>query len=274
MKVSVSVVVYRESPEVLSRLLECLARSQHVAEVVVADNSETARLRRTVESFPSVHYLWFGENLGFGTGHNRAFSMRSSKAPLHLVLNPDVWFDTVDFDAWIDWQATRNDIVLSVPKVLNLDGTTQFVCRRIPTPWSMFLRRLNGSGMTERFVEKDELGRIETNEIREVPFCHGCCMLFQSRVFRKLGGFDERFFLYMEDADLFLRAKHFGKTVQNPAFRVYHEFRRGSASSAKLLWWHIRSAWLFFGKHGTFFSARNGVSSVGQGMTPDSTDIE
>ena len=253
MKASVSVVVYRESPEVLSCLLECLAGSHRVAEVVVADNSETAELRRTVESFSSMRYLWFGKNLGFGAGHNRAFSVCSSKAPLHLVLNPDVRFDAADFDGWIDWQAAQNDIVLSTPQVLNADGTIQFVCRKIPTPWSMLLRRLNGFGMTERFIEKDELGRIDTNEIREVPFCHGCCMLFQSRVFRELGGFDERFFLYMEDADIFLRAKAFGKTVQNPSFSVVHEYRKGSASSLKLLGLHLHSAWHFFRKHGIVF---------------------
>ncbi|MEA1920261.1 MAG: galactosyltransferase-related protein, partial [Campylobacterota bacterium] len=93
------------------------------------------------------------------------------------------------------------------------------------------------------------LGRSFSQSIDDVPFCHGCFMMFKSDIYKKLHGFDKRFFIYMEDADIFIRAKHYGKTVLNPDFSITHEHRRGSAKNMKLLLWHIISAMKFFWKH-------------------------
>ena len=70
-------------------------------------------------------------------------------------------------------------------------------------------------------------------------------MCIRSDVFKALGGFDERFFMYLEDADLTLRAQKFGRTVIAPQFCVTHLWDRSSAKSIKYLFIHLSSAFKF-----------------------------
>jgi len=250
MRISASIVVYRESPQVLERVLSCFERMECDREVIVVDNSPDRRLESVAVAFASARYFHAEGNPGFGAGHNFAFAHRRSDSQIHLVVNPDTWFEPQMIAEMARWHLSEPGIALSVPRILNPDGTTQFACRHLPTPLSMLVRRLNVGGMFERAVAADELGRVDRKAVYDVPFCHGCFLMMRSDIYEKLGGFDEGFFLYMEDADLFIRAKRFGRTVQNPRFEVFHEFRRGSAQSPKLLWHHLRSAVRFFGKHG------------------------
>jgi len=74
-------------------------------------------------------------------------------------------------------------------------------------------------------------------------------MVFKTDIFQRLGGFDKRFFMYMEDIDIFIRAKQYGKTVIDTHYKIYYEYRKGSSKNTKLLIWHIVSAIKFFWKY-------------------------
>ena len=247
--VSAAIVVYNEDVNILHRVLECFEGIELSKELIVVDNSLDDRLKEVTEKYLTVSYIHSGENLGFGAGHNLAFANRQSASDLHLVINPDTFFNPDQMTRMLQWQAEHSEIALSVPKILNLDGTEQYACRKIPTVLILIFRRLNVAGIFNSYVIEDELGHKQRNEVYDVPFCHGCFTIFRSEVFSALNGFDEQFFLYMEDVDIFIRAKQFGKTVQNPKFEIFHEFRKGSAKSLKLLWHHLHSAWKFFRKY-------------------------
>ena len=73
-------------------------------------------------------------------------------------------------------------------------------------------------------------------------------MCIRGEVFEKLGGFDDRYFMYMEDVDLTLRAKKYGKTVIVPKFSVCHLWKRESAKSLKMLLIHTKSVFKFFAR--------------------------
>lgn len=249
MNLSASIVVYREKPEALSRVLACLEGIGSSLEIIVVDNSPDDRLKITVDRFSHTRYMHREKNLGFGAGHNLAFESLEKPSDLHFVVNSDTWFVSSQIKRMAKWHLSEPDIALSVPKILNPDGRTQYACRKIPTPATLALRRLNFFGMFKRRVRDDELGRVERTDIFDVPFCHGCFIVVRSDVFVKLNGFDERFFLYMEDTDIFVRAKAFGRTVQNPKFEVFHKYRQGSAKDPILLGYHLVSAWRFFRKY-------------------------
>ena len=83
----------------------------------------------------------------------------------------------------------------------------------------------------------------------EIDFCTGCFSVIRTEVFKKLGGFDENFFMYFEDADLTLRAKEYGKTVFLPQLCAIHLWERSSAKSLKYMMIHIASMFKFFRKY-------------------------
>ncbi len=247
-RVSATIVIYHEKPATLSKLLQCIDMLNANKEIVVVDNSKTTQLQPLVESFKKCKYFFTGKNIGFGAAHNLGLKTLQKESDIHLIVNPDIVFDAKKIDEMLQWFYHSN-IALATPQVRNPDGSEQFTCREIPTLKSMLLRRLNIGGIFNNFVIQDELGRELSNSTHDIPFCHGCFMMFKTDVYKNLNGFDERFFMYMEDADIFIRAKEYGRTVINPQYSITHEHRRGSAKSLKLFWLHLVSAIKFFWKY-------------------------
>lgn len=240
MQISASIVVHNEKEEILKRAIESFLHLDCKKELIVLDNSYEDSLRSVCEKYDNTHYLFLNENVGFGKGHNLAFANLNAKSDIHLVLNPDIFFDKEEIERFLDWFYYDKKTVLAIPQVRYPDGSLQNVVRRIPTPLSLIKRKLKKN--------HDEI-MIADGDIVEIPFAHGCFMAFKTDVYKQLNGFDERFFMYMEDVDIWLRAKQYGKTMINTNYTIYHEHRKGSARNLKLLWFHIVSAYKFFVKH-------------------------
>lgn len=88
-----------------------------------------------------------------------------------------------------------------------------------------------------------------------VPSLSGCFMFMRVDVLRKIGGFDERFFMYAEDLDLSRRIGTISDTIFNPNIIVMHGYDKGSYKSWKLLRFHIFSVFKYFNKWGWFFDS-------------------
>ena len=103
---------------------------------------------------------------------------------------------------------------------------------------------------------------LRQDALQDVPTISGCFMLLRTDVFRRFGGFDERYFMYMEDVDLVRRIGASHRVVYDPRVWVVHGYGKGSYRNNKLLYYHIRSAVQYFFKWGWFFdrerTARNG----------------
>ena len=236
-KVGVSIVVYQENEQTLQRVLNLL----NDFNVVVFDNSNEDRLRKVCNYYDNVLYYFNNKNIGFGAGHNRAFSLlQEQKNDIYLVLNPDIFFNIEVLKYFLQWFYQSKGTALALPNILNEDGSVQHVVREVPTITSLIKRKLG--------LKTDEI-TIQKNSICEIPWAHGCFMAFKMDVFKKLGGFDEQFFMYMEDVDIWLRAKQYGKTVINTNFEIYHEHRRGSSKNIRLFYCHLVSAVKFFLKY-------------------------
>ena len=78
-------------------------------------------------------------------------------------------------------------------------------------------------------------------------------MMVRTSIFPKIGLFDERYFMYMEDVDLCRRIGEVSKTMYFPDVHVFHEYQKGSYHNWLLTKYHISSAWKYFGKWGWFF---------------------
>ena len=241
MKISASIVIYKENKETLKKIMDSFLSIIYTKkELIIIDNSPTEELKTFCQSFENVKYIFSGKNLGFGAGHNLAFKKLKEKSDIHMIINPDVYFNSDEISSFLNWFYEQKEISLATTKVCYPDGENQNIIRNVPTVIDLIKRKLK--------INSGEL-YIEDNYIKEVPFAHGCFFIFKTEVFEKLGGFDERFFMYMEDLDIFIRAKKYGKTVINTNYKIYHEFRKGSSKSLKLLFWHICSAIKFFFKY-------------------------
>jgi len=160
---------------------------------------------------------------GFGANHNRAFDR--AEAPLFCVLNPDMRLPDPSLWASLCRAASRPEVGCAYPRLLDTDGAVQDSERSAVTPWALFRRRV--------------LRRADTR----VDWASAAMWVLPAQVYRQLGGFDERYFMYCEDVDFCLRLQLGGwRLLRVPADAV-HEAQRASHRQWRHLAWHLRSLW-------------------------------
>ncbi|MDQ3267810.1 MAG: glycosyltransferase family 2 protein [Pseudomonadota bacterium] len=173
--------------------------------------------------------------MGFATNHNQAFTCAAGQ--FFCVMNPDVRLNDNPFQVLL---ACLQDSVVGVaaPLVLSMSGEIEDSARRFPTPLKIFCKAFG------RCKGSDYL--VKNNPIFP-DWVGGMFMLFPRQVFKKLGGFDQRYFLYYEDVDLCARLRLKGYEVAIcPDAKVIHLARRSSHQNFKYLKWHLMSMMRFF----------------------------
>lgn len=177
-------------------------------------------------------------NVGYGRGHNLAIAR--AKGDYHLVLNPDVEIATDGLAEAVAWMESNPDACLLSPLAVDGHGRRQYLCKRYPALFDLLLR-----GFAPPWLKRPFNRRLEKYEMREldnvgtscdVPIVSGCFMLFRRDALRRLGGFDNKFFLYFEDFDISLRAGRLCRVAYVPAVRIVHH----GGQAAKKGWRHIR----------------------------------
>ncbi|MFZ8832503.1 MAG: glycosyltransferase family 2 protein [Thermodesulfobacteriaceae bacterium] len=255
---NISIVLYHNREEQIKKAIESVLNTDLNITLYLVDNSSTDSLRELERIDKRIVYVFNNSNLGFGKAHNIALKKSIEKnIPYHLVLNPDVYFEKGVLEELYNFMENNKDVGLVMPKVLYPDGNIQYLCKLLPTPLDLFGRRFLNFGPFKKIVEKRneiyELRFTGYDKIMEVPYLSGCFMFIRTEVLKKVGLFDERFFMYLEDTDLSRRIHRIAKTVYYPYVHIYHEYGKGSYKSLKLLYYHIKSAIKYFNKYGWFF---------------------
>jgi len=251
-KLSASIVVYKNDPVLLSRTLESFLKSSLSGELTVVDNSPEDTVRSTCERL-GVKYVFNGDNLGFGKAHNRVLSQCLDRSRYHLVLNPDVYFEPDVLEKLFTFMEEHPQAGLVMPKVLYPDGSLQMLCKLLPTPFNLATRRFFPfPDWIRKMNDVYELKESEYNQLMNVPFLSGCFMFMRTEALKKTGLFDERFFLYAEDTDLSRRIHQQFKTLFYPSAEIYHVHARGSYKNAALTIHNLISAMKYFTKWGWF----------------------
>lgn len=211
------------------------------------DNASSDGTPDALGALEGVTLLRQEKNLGFGAAHNKALEQPLGK--YHFVINPDILLNSDVLSDMADFMDEHPDLVMCCPKILNPDGGEQLLPRERPTAKRLFLGRLAPlGGPFRRIREEYTRAARPLTDTQDADFCTGCFFVIRSEAFRRLGGFDERYFMYLEDADLTLRAKKYGRTVVSPRFAVTHLWNRASAHSLKYLLIHLRSSFQFLHK--------------------------
>lgn len=252
-----SVVVYKNPMEQLQQAIASFLNTDLSVRLYVVDNSPDDRARRVCGD-PRIVYIFNGRNLGFGTAHNVALRMAENQGGYYAILNPDIYFESGVLEKLLDFAQIHPEVGLMMPQILNPDGSIQYLCKRLPSPTDLIIRRFLPSVLKPFF--EDRLARYELRDqdfsrILSVPTLSGCFMLISGAAISEVGIFDERYFMYLEDVDLCRRIHQYYKTIFFPGATVYHRNGKGSYREVRLLLHHIASAFSYFQKWGWYFDA-------------------
>jgi GT2 family glycosyltransferase len=250
--ISISIVTYKNEISKVADVLESLSNTLIYTKTIIIDNSPTDEIRSLCNIFPDTDYFHNPSNPGFGSAHNLALSKLGS-SDYHLVLNPDVYFKSDVIPELIQYLHEHLDVGLIQPKVYSPNGDIQYLCKRYPTFFALFARRFIPTPfhfILKKYLDWFEMQDIGYEQVFEPQYLSGCFMLFRRSCFDEIGGFDEKIFLHMEDADITYRMSRKYKTVFYPHVHIFHHWARGSHKSISQTINTIQSAFYFFNKHG------------------------
>ena len=248
-----SIVLYNHSVVEIEPLIKSLRQSKQVDEMFLIDNSPVRN--PDFEKLPAT-YIFNNKNLGYGAAHNIAIRKTIEQdIPFHLVVNPDIEFESSILEELEDFMQKNSDVGLLMPKVLYPTGEIQYLCKLLPKPSDLFFRRFLPSKWSQQSNERFELRQSGYDKLMDVPYLSGCFMLLRTQALKNVGLFDERFFMYPEDIDLTRRIHRENRTVFYPNVSVVHNHTRGSYKSGRLLWIHLINMIRYFNKWGWFFDA-------------------
>lgn len=261
-KVSVVVVSFNAADELESCLrslavLPEIVRDPGLAQVIVSDNgSADDSVARAKRAYPGALVIENGANLGFAKGCN--VGAKQADAPLLFFFNPDAVAHAGLLENAVAYFESHLDVAMAGAKLLDEDGSTAESCGEFDTWWQAFLRS-SAWGELPWFRSQANgyrLRRWDYSTERDVDLVVGAAMFIRTDIFRELGGFDERYFLYHEEIDFAHRLRDAGKrVVYLPQCAVTHLSEQGGSrktwGKAGVLGWRQRSRRLYWIKrHG------------------------
>lgn len=250
------IVTYRSDLKDVALAAESfLATSLDVSLLVVDNDSGAAYLEALTQALQGkARVIPSGRNGGFGFGNNIGLK-HAPPSRYILFLNPDVVVHEGTLETLVAYMDSHPDVGMVSPKVLSTDGTLQPLNKRNPTVLDLFLRRFAPSFIKRHPRVQKRLDYYAMMDVGyaapcEVEFMTGCFMLVRSSALEQVGGFDERFFMYLEDADITRRICQSAKAMYLPDATITHRWQRGSHRSFKLLLVMLHSIWVYFNKWG------------------------
>jgi GT2 family glycosyltransferase len=269
-EVTVLIVSYNTRERTLACVRSVLAHPPAAAtEIVVVDNDSADGSADALElEFPTVRVVRSGGNLGFATAVN--LGARLSSADYLLLLNPDTIVLPGALAALLGFARAHPEHGLYGGRTFREDGELDpSSCWGAPTLWSLtcFALGLSTAFAGSPVFDPESLGRWQRDTVRRVPVVTGCLLLVSRGDFERIGGMDERFFLYGEDAEFSLRATRAGmRPVIVPEAAIVHAVGASTGARGRKMTMVLagkvtllRSAW-------SPLRARLGVGLLGAGV--------
>lgn len=245
------IIVNHFAEEVLSECLAAIDASGHdlSAEIIIVDNpagSRKSSLPRldnvTPTRIPVPAAIGFAAACNLGASYSRGSYL--------LFLNPDVILESSAIAILHSLITADSEPGIVAGRLVGPDGKFQASCRRFPTLGNLIFSRGSLSGLMAGW-EKAKYTLPDYDAVTEVEAAAAAMMMMTRNDFDRLSGFDERFFLYMEDTDLCYRAYQKGikvRYVPQAAGKHYWGVSTGKYRFRRILW-HHRSIWKYFRKH-------------------------
>lgn len=249
-KVSGCIVTYNNEDTIEKCVASLLTYTKDVKfKLYISDNCSTDSTLDIIESkFPDVQIIRNKDNGGFGYGHNQVLPKIVSK--YHFVINPDIYVESDTISELVRYMENHQDAAMITPRIDNIDGTQQYLPKRTPTIRYLILSKLP----LLKHYRKEYTREMENfTEPTEVDFCTGCFFCIRTKIFRELQGFDKRFFMYFEDADLSRSVRQKSKIIFYPMANVFHEWHRENTRKLRGILRWASSMIKYFSKWGWRF---------------------
>jgi N-acetylglucosaminyl-diphospho-decaprenol L-rhamnosyltransferase len=226
-----AVVVNYNAGDALVGCVTSVLAQDPLPELVVVDNSSTDNsIDRLRKVHPDVRIVRSGGNIGYARAAN--LGIAATGAPLVAVLNPDTVLAPGVGKAVVERFAAEPDLGAAGPRIHNTDGTVYPSARRVPTVADavghgllFFVWRDNP--FTRRYRETD----ADPSRPRDVDWVSGAAIWLRRAALDAVGGWDERYFMYVEDVDLCWRLRRAGwRVAYEPAGTVEHLLGVSTAS--------------------------------------------
>jgi len=255
---SISIVTYN-SEKVIRKTLDSIIEHQpkdQLKQLFLVDNNSTDQTTSILSQYAKRHknidLIQNIRNVGYGSGHNVAIKKANSK--YHVICNPDIIIHNNLFTPMAEFMDQNQEVAILCPKFQYINGECQPLNRRYPTVFDLFLRRLESLQAIPAFkkrVNYYSMIDIGYDDICDVPFVSGAFMFCRTTALKQVSGFDERFFLYFEDADLSRKMQQKGyRTICYPYTVVSHRYERASNKELKMMMIFLKSAIKYFNKWG------------------------
>lgn len=219
MDIAIIIVSWNSKEDLCYCLKSVYERMGEVSfEVTVVDNASTDGTQDMVKKeFPMVRLIANRENVGFGRACNQA--ARICEGKYLLFLNPDTKIIQVDFEELSNQFKAKTDIGAIVPVTYDGNGNLRYKnLRTIPR-----IRDVMNSCLFHNLLTFKDSIPSSLSDMQVHAYPSGSCFLMKSSVFERLGGFDENYFLFFEDADLGVRMGQIGlKIISHPEFKITH----------------------------------------------------
>ncbi len=230
-RVTIVTVTYN-SADVLGDCLASMELHAGASHVIVVDNASTDSSAEVARAAPFAKVIRSEENEGFSKANNRA--LRTIETDFALILNPDARLTSSAIPQLLAAADRRPDAAAFGPKTVYGDGRPQVSFGPDLTLFSEYRQRRLVKGVKAGEAWALEELRAATVDERPVDWVSGSCMLLRVSAARDIGFFDDRYFLYEEDADLCLRLrKSGGKVMFVPQAVVIHELGTSMAKASK-----------------------------------------
>jgi GT2 family glycosyltransferase/glycosyltransferase involved in cell wall biosynthesis len=269
-EVSVIVVNWNVGP-ILVDCMRAVAKELTTVDgdcIVVDNGSARGDMDPVRHEFPSVPIIANARNLGFARAANQG--IRESRAPYVMLLNPDAFPMQGTLEHLVRFMDRHPEVAVVGPHITNTDGTAQGSARAFPGLWTAFFGR---TSFLTRYFPRNPWSRRHIPVLGArgdaplaVDWVSGACMLIRRQAWEEIGGLDEAFFLYWEDADFCWRARNAGwEVVYDPRVSVIHSVGASSrqAPIRSTVAFH-RTAYRLYRKHVTR-SAWHPMNAVAMG---------
>ena len=265
--ITVSIVTYSRKPlnykkelkyQILSEAITFLNNEDLVSQILIIDNSKKPYFKCLQAISPKIIYKYMqAKNLGYGKGHNKAKTLLNLDK-YHLILNPDIIFYKNNCLEYLyEYMENNLEVALSQPLIYSYpDKKIQKLCKQNPSLIIQLIRlffkgSLKRNNFFGRLNDKYEMSEIAyKNHIVLSQYLSGCFMFCRVSDLNNINWFDERFFMYLEDADLTRMLSQKRKCVHIPYISIGHLWARDSHKLLKLKLIAIYSFFLYSQKWG------------------------
>ncbi len=170
-------------------------------EIIVVDNTSREEDKNELRKIEGIKIIELSINRGYAAGIN--CGVKASKGEYTVLMNPDVVFQSPLDSIFPFFNKNPRAGAVGI-RLLNRDGTIQQTCFSFPNIFVPLCRRtfFGKTRFGKMVLEKYTIDCAKIMEPRKVDWIMGACVFMRREVFEKIGGMDERYFLYFEDIDL------------------------------------------------------------------------